>query len=82
MVPRQFWGKMKQSFLFLSSASLLLGLALLVIQPNLAPFAYFFLCLAGFCFLACLLSCVVEQSLRARQSSRQTENSEAPGNAR
>lgn len=82
MVPRQLWEKLKQSFLFLSSASLLLGLALLVIQPNIAPFAYFFLCLAGFCFLACLLSCVVERSLRSRQSSRQTENSEAPGNAR
>ena len=50
MVPRQLLGKLKQPFLFLSSASLLLGLALLVIQSDVAPVAYFFLCLAGFCF--------------------------------
>ncbi|KAL1778103.1 hypothetical protein HispidOSU_022238 [Sigmodon hispidus] len=82
MVPRQLWGKLKQPFLFLSSASLLLGLALLVVQPNVAPVAYFFLCLAGFCFLACLLTCVVEMGLQSMQSSRQTENPEASGNAR
>ncbi|OBS80153.1 hypothetical protein A6R68_21649, partial [Neotoma lepida] len=71
MVPRQLWGKLKQPFLFLSSASLLLGLALLVIQPDVAPVSYFFLCLAGFCFLACLLACAVERGLRSMQSSRQ-----------
>ncbi|ERE87837.1 transmembrane protein 139 [Cricetulus griseus] len=82
MVPRRLWGKLKQPFLFLSSASLLLGLALLVIQPDVAPVAYFFLCLAGFCFFACLLSCVVDRVLQSIQSSRQTENPEASGNAR
>ncbi|XP_008826839.1 transmembrane protein 139 [Nannospalax galili] len=82
MVPGQLWGKLKQPFLFLSSASLLLGLALLVIQPNVAPVAYFFLCVAGFFFLACLLACVVEQSLRSMQRSTQTENPGTSGNAR
>ncbi|XP_042130581.1 transmembrane protein 139 [Peromyscus maniculatus bairdii] len=82
MVPRQLWGKLKQPFLFLSSASLLLGLALLVIQPDVAPASYFFLCLAGFCFLACLLACVVERGLQSRQRSRQTENPEASVSAR
>lgn len=76
------WGKLKQPFLFLSSASLLLGLALLVIQPDVAPVAYFFLCLAAFCFFACLLSCVVDRGLQSRQRSRQTETPEASGNAR
>ncbi|XP_021508956.1 transmembrane protein 139 isoform X1 [Meriones unguiculatus] len=81
MVP-QLWGKLKQPFLFLSSASLLLGLALLVIQPNVAPVAYFFLCLAGFCFCACLLACVVELCLQSTRSSRETENPETSGTAR
>lgn len=81
MVPRQLLGKLKQPFLFLSSASLLLGLALLVIQPDVAPVAYFFLCLAGFCFIACLLACVMERCLQSMPSSRQTDNPEASGNA-
>lgn len=81
MVTRQLLGKLKQPCLFLSSASLLLGLALLVIQPDVAPVSYFFLCLAGFCFIACLLACVMEWCLQPMASSRQTENPEASGNA-
>lgn len=81
MVLRQFLGKLKQPFLFLSSASLLLGLALLVIQPDVAPVAYFFLCLAGFCFVASLLACAGERCFQSMPSLRQTENPEASGNA-
>ena len=81
MVPRQFLGKLKQPFLFLSSASLFLGLALLVVQPDVAPVAYFFLCLASFCFVACLLACAMERCFQAMPSLRQTENPEASGNA-
>ncbi|XP_029391394.1 transmembrane protein 139 [Mus pahari] len=81
MVPRQLLGKLKQPFLFLSSASLLLGLALLVIKSDVAPVAYFFLCLAGLCFVACLLACVMEQCSQSMPSSRQIENPEASGHA-
>lgn len=78
MVPRQFWGRLEKPLLFLCCASFLLGLALLGIQPDIAPVAYFFLTLGGFFLFACLLACILEWGFR----SMQTENSGASSNAR
>ncbi|XP_046952236.1 transmembrane protein 139 isoform X1 [Lynx rufus] len=78
MVPRQFWGRLEKPLLFLCCASFLLGLALLGIQPDIAPVAYSFLTLGGFFLFACLLACILEWGFR----SMQTENSGASSNAR
>ncbi|XP_046290076.1 transmembrane protein 139 isoform X1 [Marmota monax] len=78
MVPSQLWGRLEKPLLSLSCASLLLGLALLSIWPDIAPVAYFFLTLAGFFLFASLLACFLERGLR----SMQTESPETPSNAR
>ncbi|XP_020036711.1 transmembrane protein 139 [Castor canadensis] len=78
MVPSQLWGRLKKPLLFLSSASLFLGLVLLGVWPQVAPGAYFFLTLAGVFLFACLLACSLERGFR----SMQTENPGASDNAR
>nr|XP_004661125.1 transmembrane protein 139 isoform X2 [Jaculus jaculus] len=82
MVPSQLWGKLKKPFLLLGSSSLLLGLALLALEPKVSPVAYVFFCLAGFFFLACLLACCLEWGLQAMQRTMQTESPGVLGNAR
>uniref|UniRef100_A0A8D2CRD5 Transmembrane protein 139 n=1 Tax=Sciurus vulgaris TaxID=55149 RepID=A0A8D2CRD5_SCIVU len=78
MVPSQLWERLEKPLLSLSCASLLLGLALLSIRPDIAPVAYFFLILAGFFLFACLLACFLERGLR----SMPTESPEASSSAR
>lgn len=78
MVPSQLWGRLEKPLLSLSCASLLLGLALLSMRPDIAPAAYFFLTLAGIFLFACLLACFLERGFR----SMQTESQEASSNAR
>ncbi|XP_048196354.1 transmembrane protein 139 [Perognathus longimembris pacificus] len=81
MVPSQLWGRLKKPFLFMSSASLLLGLILLGTGPKVAPAAYFFLSLAG-CFLfACLLACSLEWGFQSMQRSIQSMQTESPGSS-
>lgn len=79
MVPSQLSGKLKKPFLFLSSAFLLLGLALLSIQPDITPVAYIFLILAGFLFFGALLATFLEWRLQSMQRSRQSVQNESPG---
>ncbi|KAM4874522.1 transmembrane protein 139 [Thomomys bottae] len=81
MVPSQLWGRLKKPFLFLSSASLLLGLVLLGTWPKVAPAAYFFLSLAGCFFFACLLACSLEWGFRSMQRSIQSIQTESPGSS-
>ncbi|KFO22099.1 transmembrane protein 139 [Fukomys damarensis] len=85
MVPSQFWGKLKKPFLFLSSAFLLLGLALLSIRPDITPVAYIFLILAGFFLFGCLLGAFLEwrlQSMQRSMHSLQTESQGTSGSGR
>ncbi|XP_012933468.1 transmembrane protein 139 isoform X2 [Heterocephalus glaber] len=79
MVASQFWRRLKKLFLFLSSAFLLLGLALLSIRPDITPVAYIFLILAGFLFLGCLLATFLEWRLQSVQRSRQSLQTESQG---
>lgn len=78
MVPSQLWGKLEKPFLFLGCASLLLGLALLGIRPDIASVAYFFFSVGGLFLFGCLLSCFLELGFRAIQ----TESPGASDNAR
>ncbi|XP_058537347.1 transmembrane protein 139 isoform X1 [Ochotona princeps] len=78
MVPSQLWGRLEKPLLFLCCASLLLGLALLGVRPDIAPVAYFFFILSGLFLCACLLSCFLEWGFR----SVETESPGASGNAR
>lgn len=78
MVPSQLWGRLVKLLLYLCSASFLLGLALLGLQPDIVPVAYFFLTLGGFFLFASLLACFLKWVCR----SMQPESPEASGNAR
>lgn len=78
MVSSQLWGRLEKLFLYLCCTSFLLGLALLGIQPDIAPVAYFFLTSGGFFMCACLLACFLKKVFQ----SVQTENPGASSNAR
>lgn len=67
MVPSRWWGRLEKPLLYLCCTSLLLGLALLGIRPDLPLVAYFFLALGGFFMFACLLVCFLEWGFRSMQ---------------
>ncbi|KAM5255784.1 transmembrane protein 139 [Ctenodactylus gundi] len=79
MVPSQLWRKLKKPFFFLSSASLLVGLILLGIKPNIYPIAYFFFIMAGLSFVACTLTACLEWDPLTRQRSVQSMQPESQG---
>ncbi|XP_023614646.1 transmembrane protein 139 [Myotis lucifugus] len=78
MLPSQLWGRLEKPLLYLCCASFFLGLALLGIQPDTVPVAYFFLALGGFFMFACLLARFLERVFQ----SVQPESPGASGNAR
>ncbi|XP_077020759.1 transmembrane protein 139 isoform X2 [Tamandua tetradactyla] len=69
MLPRHLLGRLEKPIFFLCCASLILGLVLLVIRPDIAPVAYLFFTLGGFFLFACLLSCFLEYGLRSMQTN-------------
>ncbi|XP_003929856.1 transmembrane protein 139 isoform X3 [Saimiri boliviensis] len=82
MVPIHLLGRLEKPLLLLCCASFLLGLALLGVQPDISPIAYFFLTLGGFFFVAYLLVRFLECGLRFQLQSMQTESPGPSGNAR
>ncbi|XP_008066710.1 transmembrane protein 139 [Carlito syrichta] len=80
MVPSHLWRRLEKPLLLLSCTSLLLGLALLGIKPEVLPVAYFFLTLGGCFFSACLLACFLQWMLQLRPV--QTESPGTSSNAR
>ncbi|XP_037691897.1 transmembrane protein 139 [Choloepus didactylus] len=78
MLLRQLWGRLEKPIFFLCCASLIVGLVLLGIRPDIAAVAYLFLTLGGFFLFTCILACFLEHGLQ----SRQIENPGASDNAR
>ncbi|XP_068943549.1 transmembrane protein 139 isoform X2 [Petaurus breviceps papuanus] len=81
MFPGQVWRKVVKPLILLCCAYILLGFALLGLQKNIRPVAYFFLALGGLLLLICLLCCLMEWGHQTVQTDTTGALSSARDNA-
>ncbi|XP_072508589.1 transmembrane protein 139 [Notamacropus eugenii] len=81
MFPGQVWRKLVKPLILLCCSFILLGLALVGLQPTIKPIAYFFLTLGGLLLLICFLFCFVEWRLQTVQTDTTGALSSARDNA-